>query len=379
MAAGHAPAAPPAGAGPSRAAADPAPPAPVSLDVGDRLSAAGWPLAAWITAVLVVAPVAFVATSVISPRGDVWRQQWETRLPGQLISTLVLLVGVSIGTLVVGGGLAWLTTAYRFPGTRWFDWALVAPLAMPSYVLGFVLLSVMGYSGPVQTAWRAVLGQEAWFPDVRSMGGAVLAFTLVFYPYVYLFTRAALHDQASGAYEAARTLGAGPSVAARRVVLPLLRPALAAGVAVVMMETLTDFATVNYFGVETVSVGVFRIWRGTFDRDAASELATMVLLFALAVIGIERLLRGRARYGQAAGQGNRLEPTRLTGVRAVSASAVCSLVLGLAFIAPTLHLVVGAIRETTGSRGTPLADRVLGYLEHSLILAAATAAVCVLV
>lgn len=348
----------------------------VHRSAGDRLSAFGWPAVSLVVAALVVVPIAFLSTSILRPSGDVWRQQWETRLPSQLVETAVLLVGVGIGSLVLGCGLAWLVSAYRFPGSRTFGWLLVAPLAMPSYVLGFVTLSVVGFTGPIQGWWRDTFGQDAWFPEVRSMGGAIVVFTLVLYPYVFLLARAALADQAGSAYDVARSLGAGPLEAARRVMLPLLRPAIAAGVGVVMMETLTDFATVQYFGVDTVSVGVFRIWRGTFDRDAASEFATLVLVVALMIIGLERVLRGRARFGQAGGEAAGLGPRPLTGVRALGATGLCLTVLGLAFGAPTAQLVVWAIEEATGPRGTPLVDRFVEYLWHSVLLAAITAAVC---
>lgn len=345
----------------------------------DRAGRAGWSLSTVLVAALVVIPVAMLATSVLRPNTDVWRQQWSTRLPGQLVDTMVLLVGVGVGTIVIGAGLAWLVTAYRFPGSRRLGWMLVLPLAMPGYILGFLTLSVVGFTGPVQGAWRNVFGQDAWFPDVQSLGGAIAVFTLVLYPYVYLLTRAALRDQAAGAYHAARTLGAGPTEAARRVVFPLVRPAIAAGAAVVMMETLTDFATVQYFDVDTVSVGVFRIWRGTFDRDAASEFATLVLMFALLVIGFERVARGRARFGQAGGAGSGMEPHRLVGWRAIAATGTCVAVIVAAFAAPVTQLAVWAIREQTSARGTPLVDRYFEYLGNSVTLAAVTVAVCVVI
>ena len=344
----------------------------------DRISQHSWPTSALLLAALVVVPIGFLAVSVIEPNGQVWRQQWETRLPGQLVDTAVLLLGVSTGTLVLGGSLAWLVSAYRFPGSRAFGWLLIAPLAMPSYVLGFMTLSVFGFTGPIQNQWRYWFGQEAWFPEVESMGGAVVVFTFILYPYVFLLARAALADQAGSAYDVARSLGAGPVEAARRVVLPLLRPALAAGVAVVMMETLTDFATVQYFGVDTVSVGVFRIWRGTFDRDAASEFATLVLVVALMIIGLERVLRGRARFGEAAGAAAGLGPRRLAGLKAWSAFFACALILLLAFLAPTLQLASWAYQEITGPRGTPNTERFFEYLMNSLQLATVTAVVCVL-
>ncbi|MFT7649510.1 MAG: iron(III) transport system permease protein [Candidatus Poriferisodalaceae bacterium] len=333
----------------------------------------------WLAALLVVTPVAFLATSIINPSGDVWRQQWDTRLPGQLVDTVTLLVGVSAGSLVLGCGLAWLTSAYQFPGSRLFGWLLIAPLAMPTYVLGFVTLSVVGFTGPIQGWWRNQFGADAWFPDVRSMGGAVIVFSLVLYPYVYLLARAALRDQAGSAYEIARSLGAGPVEAARRVVLPQLRPAIAAGVAIVMMETLTDFATVQYFDIDTVSVGVFRIWRGTFDRDAASEFATLVLAFALLVIGFERVLRGRARFGQAAGRANGIQPRRLRGLRAAGATGTCLAVLALAFALPTTQLVAWAIARASADNGTPATDRFVEFLQNSLVLAGVTATICVVV
>ena len=350
----------------------------VETTAADRASRRGWPGGALVLAALVVIPIGFLAIGILDPETEVWRQQWDTRLPGQLVDTAVLLVGVSLGALFLGSSLAWLVSAYRFPGSKAFGWLLVAPLAMPSYVLGFVTMSVFGFTGPVQNQWRDWFGRDAWFPEVESMGGAIVVFTLVLYPYVFLLARAALADQAGSAYNVARSLGAGPLEAARRVVIPMLRPALAAGVAVVMMETITDFATVQYFGVDTVTVGVFRIWRGTFDRDAASEFATLVLVVALMIIGLERIMRGRARFGEAAGAAAGLGPRRLEGVRAWAAFAICGIVLLLAFLAPTLQLVSWAFQEITGPRGTPNTERFLEFLGNSLQLALLTAVVCVL-
>lgn len=332
-----------------------------------------------VAALLVVVPVAMLAGSILRPSREVWAQQWRTRLPGELWTTAVLLIGVAAGTIVLGAGLAWLVSAYSFPGSRTFGWMLILPFAMPSYILGFLTLSTFGRTGPIQDQWRSWFGLDAWFPDVESLGGAILAFTFVFYPYVYLLARAALRDQAAGAYHAARTLGAGPSEAARRVVLPLVRPAIAAGAAVVMMETLTDFATVQYFGVDTVSVGVFRIWRGTYDRNAASEIATVVLAFALLAIGFERIARGRARFGQSGGAAGGMERRPLSGGRAVAATVVCAFVVLAAFVGPVVQLSVWAVREQTGDRGTPLLDEYPGYLWHSIQLVVYTVLICTVV
>lgn len=353
------------------------PNSPLRSDRSDRISRVSWPLASVAIAAFVAVPIALLALSILNPSIDVWQQQWNTRLPGQLIDTAVLMTGVTLCSLVLGSSLAWLVSAHRFPGSRIFGWLLIAPLAMPSYVLGFVTLSVLGFTGPIQNWWRDAFGADAWFPPVDSMGGAIVVFTLALYPYVYLLARAALAAQAGTAYEVARNLGSGPVEAARRVVLPLLRPALAAGGAVVAMETLTDFGTVQYFGIDTISVGVFRIWRGTFDLDAASEFATLVLAVALMVIGLERVLRGRARFGEAAGEASGLAPRRLTGPRAWAATALCAMVVLAGFAAPTIQLVLWAFGEARGSRGTPLVGRFFEFLGNSLILAALTCVACV--
>ena len=227
---------------------------------------------ALVLAALVVIPIGFLAIGILDPETEVWRQQWDTRLPGQLVDTAVLLVGVSFGALFLGSSLAWLVSAYRFPGSKPSAgcWSHPCDAVVRARVRDHVGLRFhrSGAEPMARLVWS-----RRMVPRGRVDGWRDVVFTLVLYPYVFLLARAALADQAGSAYNVARSLGAGPLEAARRVVIPMLRPALAAGVAVVMMETITDFANVQYFGVDTVTVGVFRIWRGTFDRDAASEFA----------------------------------------------------------------------------------------------------------
>lgn len=342
-----------------------------------RRSRTSWATAALVVAVLAVAPIAAVLGGVLRPNAEVWRQQWETRLPGQIWSSLLLVGGVAACTVVLGVGLAWLVGAHDFPGRRLFSWALVLPLALPAYILGFVVTSVLGVAGPVQTWWRDSFGRDAWFPEIRSLPFAILTFSLTLYPYVYLLARAALRDQAGESLWIARCLGASRAEAFRRVVLPMLRPAIAAGAAIVIMETLTDFATVQYFGVDTVTVGVFRIWRGTYDRDAAAEIASLVLLFALLVIGLERISRGRARFAEAGGSGAGTTRHRLRGWRALLATGSASAVVLVAFVAPCARLVAWAIEEQGSDRGTPLLDRYLEFLRNSVVLTLVTVALCV--
>jgi len=327
-------------------------------------------------ALAVVLPVGVVASSVLSPSTEIWAQLWRTDLPEMLVTTVGLMLATVLGTVVVGAALAWLVGRYRFPGQRAFSWLLVLPLAMPAYVLGFVYVGLLDHPGPVQTALRGWFGPDVWFPPVRSFPMAVVVMTLALYPYVYLLARAALREQSATTYEAARVLGQGPLAAARRVVLPMARPSLAAGAALVAMETLTDYATVQYFNVTTVSVGISQVWNGMYDRNAATELASLVLLFAVAVIAFERLARGRARYTQDGGGARPVDTVRLSGWRAAAATGACTAVLGVTFVVPVAQLLswtrVSMLRGLDGS----LDPRYLSYLGNSLLVAVSAAVVC---
>lgn len=336
-----------------------------------------WTILAAVLACALVLPVAVVAGGGLTPSVAVWRQLWSTNLPGMLVTTLALMAAVAVGTLVLGGGLAWLVTAYRFPGRSVFAWTLVLPLAMPAYILGFVFLALLDYPGPIQTAARAAFGPEVWFPEVRTVAGAAVVLTLTLYPYVYLLARSALTEQAPTTYEAARVLGASRLRAAYRVVLPMARPSLAAGVTLVMMETLTDFATVQYFNVQTVSVGVYQVWKGMYEREAATELAALVLLFAVAVIAAERMLRGRARYHQRGGAGRAVGSAPLTGVRGWAAAAACAAVLAAAFVVPVVQLLSWAGADTVRGIAGAFDVRYLAYLANSTFVATVAAAGCV--
>lgn len=335
----------------------------------------GWRLVVVVVAAVVVVPVGLVAVSILTPTTDVWSFLWRTELPSMLVTTVVLLGAVVLGTLVLGAGLAWLVGRYRFPGQRWFSWLLVLPLAVPSYVLGFVYLGLLDSPGPVQTALRSWFGAGVWFPEIRSLPMAVVVLSLAFYPYVYLLARAALTEQTAATYEAARVLGHGPLQAARRIVLPMARPSLAAGAALVAMETLTDFATVQYFNVQTVSVAVYQVWNGMYDRVAATEIASLVLVFAIVVIGLERVARGRARFHQGGGA-RTVQPVRLRGAKAWAASGVCGVVVGITFVVPVVQLVAWSTTTTLRTTSGGLDPRYLSYLVNSLTIAGLTALGC---
>jgi iron(III) transport system permease protein len=306
-------------------------------------------LAMGIAATLAV-PIAAVVSSLAIPSSDIWVHLWRTQLVELIAHTLLLLLGVGAGTLVVGGGLAWLVVHHRFPGRSVLEWALILPLAMPAYVIGFAFLGLFEYSGPLQTALRGWLGPGVRLPELRSLGGVVLMMTLVFYPYVYLLARVAFREQGAAVVETARSLGRSRWGAFVHVTLPMARPSVAAGVALAMMEALADFGTVATFGYRTLTEAIYRVWYGMFDRIAATQLASVLLLFALALLLLERRSRGRARFTQVVRGTSAVEPRRLHGWRAGAATGVCAAVLVLAFLLPVGQLgwwaavVVGAGR-----------------------------------
>src|SRR5215475_15329498 len=309
----------------------------------------GWTLAALVIAGFLVVPIVSVLSSFLTPAGDMWRHLWRTQLVELITNTVLLLAGVGGGTLVVGTGLAWLVVYHRFPGRAFFEWALILPLAIPAYVLGFVFLGLFDFAGSLQTLLRATFGQGFRLPSLRSYGGVTLMMTLVFYPYVYLLARSAFRGQGATTLEIARSLGRSPLRAFLMVTLPIARPALAAGVALAMMEALADFGTVATFGYRTLTEAVYRVWHGMFDRIAATQLAGLLMLFAFLLIALERGLRGRARFVQSQRRAPGVAPVTLTGWRAVAATAACTAVLGLAFVIPVGRLLLWAVESLSGS------------------------------
>jgi iron(III) transport system permease protein len=297
-------------------------------------------------------PVVSVALSLATPRAEVWSHLWLTQLPELVANTLALVAGVGAGAVVLGTALAWLVAAYRFPGHRVFEWALVLPLALPAYVMGFVLLGFFEFAGPLQTFLRAVAGPDVRLPALSPLGGVTLTMTLVFYPYVYVLARATFREQAAGLLDAARSLGRSGPGAFMAVALPIARPAIAAGGALAMMEALADLGTVSLFGHRTLSEAVYRTWAGMFDRLAATQLASVLLLGAFALLTLERRTRGRRRFWSRPRAERALVPIRLTGLAAAAATATCTTVLGLAFVLPVSQLVVWAARRDPTATGS---------------------------
>jgi iron(III) transport system permease protein len=330
-----------------------------------------WTWAAVGVAAVVAAPIASVLSSLAVPAGEVWLHLWRTQLLELVGNTLLLLLGVGGGTLLLGGGLAWLVVHHRFPGHSVLEWALVLPLAVPAYVIGFAFLGLFEYAGPAQSALRRALGPGARLPELRSYGGVVAMMTLVFYPYVYLLARVAFREQGTAAVEVARTLGRSRGAAFLAVTVPMARPALAAGVALAMMEALADFGTVATFGYRTLTEAIYRVWYGMFDRLAATQLASVLLLFALGLLLLERRSRGRARFTQRGRPGRVVQREPLHGWRAVAATAACLGVLAPAFLLPVGQLAWWAVAALGGGRVAP---DFLALLAHTGLLAVAAAA-----
>lgn len=344
-----------------------------------RRHAGGFRLAAFAVAATVALPVCLVAANLLTPRPEVWAHLARTLLPELTLNTLLLLAGVGAGVALLGTSLAWLVATHRFPGRELFDWALILPMAMPAYVAAFVYVGLFEFAGPVQTWLRGALGPGVRLPEVRSYGGVVLVMTLVFYPYVYLLARGAFGEQRLSLLEAARSLGYGPREAFWRVALPLARPALAAGIALALMETLADFGTVATFGYRTYTLAIYRVWFGMFDRIAAGQLAAVLMLFAAALVLAERAARGRARFTQSQGRALASRLPRLGGWRAAAATSACALVVAAGFLLPVGVLIAWSAGAVSGDRVAAgyggLVARTVALAAAASLLAAAAATV----
>jgi iron(III) transport system permease protein len=322
----------------------------------------------------VATPIVVVVSSLATPSIEVWAHLWRTYLLELVWNTLALIAGVGLGVTLLGIGLAWLVTMYRFPGRRLFEWLLILPMAMPAYVMGFVFLALFDYTGPVQSWWRGMFGPKVWFPEIASYGGVVLVMTLVFYPYVYLLTRTAFREQSAATVEAARTLGIGELGIFCKVLLPLARPSIVAGLGLALMESLADFGTVGIYGYSTFTVAIYRVWFGLFNREAATELASALLCVTFGLLLLERLMRGRARFSQTAGSVRPVPPKLLAGWHGWAAAGSCGLVATGAFFLPAAQLLYWTV-STLGGPGHDA--RYPTFLFSTLLLAGVTALVAV--
>lgn len=345
--------------------------------LGIRRIANGWTVATLLIAGCVALPVLIVLGHVLVPAVDVWQHLGSTVLGGYLLNTLGLVLGVGVGTLIIGVGTAWLVVMCRFPGKRLFEWALLLPLAVPTYVIAYAYTDFLQFTGPVQTWLRAIFDwtrDDYSFPEIRSLGGAIALMSLVLYPYVYLLSRAAFVEQSVCALEVGRTLGRSPLRLFTGVAIPLARPAIVGGVALALMETLNDFGAVQFFGVDTFTTGIYRTWFGMGEQVAAAQLAACLLSIIVILVVVERWSRGRARYFHTSTRYRELPQYHLRGLRAGLATLACLAPLVLGFVLPALLLLNMSLRG-----GDPLlGPRFLVLAGNSVMLAAGAAALAVL-
>ncbi len=308
-----------------------------------RAGSGWWTVLTISIALLVGIPVFTVAANLFVPSGDVWQHLASTVLPDYVINSIWLMLGVGTGVFILGVGTAWLVTMCRFPGSKWFNWMLILPMAVPAYLMAYTYTDFLAFTGPFQSLIRDLTGWglgDYWFPNVRSISGAILMMSFVFFPYVYLLTRAAFLEQSSSLLEASRSLGATPLQSFYKIALPLARPSIAAGMALALMETLNDFGTVDYFGVQTFTTGIYRTWFGLGERAAAAQLAGFLLIFILFLILLERWSRNNMNMKQSSsGRYKRLSIYQLSGWKAWASTLFCSIPVLVGFLIPTAILV----------------------------------------
>ncbi len=338
-----------------------------------------WVAVAWGISLFVMLPIVTVVWQAFFPEENIWGHLLETTLPRYLQSSLLLMVGVGIPSATLGVATAWLVTRHEFPGRRVFQWALLLPFAFPSYLLAYLYTDLLQYSGPVQGYLRELFEwrykSDYWFPEIRSMGGAITMFTLTLYPYVYLLARASFLEQSDTPGNLSRLLGCGAWGSFFRVSLPAARPAIAVGTSLVLMETLNDFGTVDFFAVETMTTGIFDIWLNRNNMGGAAQIATLLMGMVLLLIVIEQMSRRHQRQYQ---EGDSRKPikrkTLTTGKRNLTLLVVSIPVL-LGFVAPFAVLVSYA----WNSMGNYWNPQIMQYGVNSLWVATLAAVLTIVV
>lgn len=335
-----------------------------------------WGFSIVFIALLMAVPVLVIASFIFLPANDNWQHLLDTLLKDYVINSILLMVGVSFGVLSMGVITAWLTSMCDFPGRALFSWLLLLPLAIPAYIIAYTYTGLLDFSGPVQTQLRAWFGWsygDYWFPEVRSIGGAIAMLSLVLYPYVYMMARAAFLEQSICVLEVSRTLGNTVMASFFRVALPLARPAIVTGLSLALMETLADFGTVQYFGVDTFTTGIFRTWFGMGDSATAAKLSAVLLGFVFLLIVLERWSRKRARFHHTSNKYSAIKRFRLRGFHAFLAWIACLLPVLFGFLLPAMQLLYWTL--TTAEEN--INAEFIRLVGHSLLLATIAALVAV--
>ncbi len=334
-----------------------------------------WRGLAFLAAAIVIFPLLIIILqwgTVGTGEQAIWQHLFDTKLDRLAVNTLLLVLGVGIGVVLLGVSLAWLTTLCNFPGRRLFEWAMMLPLAIPGYVMAFVFLGLMNYSGPLQTFLREEFGPNVWFPDVQGALGVIFILSLVLYPYVYMLARSAFLNQGRNLMDAGRILGLSRSQAFLKIALPVARPAIVAGLALALMETLADFGAVSVFNYDTFTTAIYGAWYGLFNLTVGAQLASLLLLFVGVTLVLEKQSRSHARYTQDGERSNK-SAYQLTGKSALAASIYCSVVLLIAFLVPLGQLLVWMFEAGFGEQD----GRFLGFLGHTLGLGAIAGSITV--
>ena len=350
-----------------------------SNKIVQRFALSSWTLLVMAIALIIALPILFVFSSVFTKSGAIWSHLAETVLQDYILNSCWLMLLVGVGVCAIGVGTAWLVTMCRFWGSRWLEWALLLPLAAPAYLLAYAYTSMLDYFGPVQSTLRNLFGwtsiQDYWFPEIRSLWGAAVMLLLVLYPYVYLLARVAFLEQSVCTIEASRSLGCSPWRSFFTVALPLARPAIMAGLALALMETLNDLGTVEYFGINTFTTGIYRTWLGMGERAAAAQLAAFLMIFVLILIVLERRSRSAAQYYDSSGSIERLSPFRLNLWHSFLALTACLLPVCLGFIIPGCYLLQLTLNNLDSAFDGDFWD----LARHSFVLASITAIAAVIV
>jgi iron(III) transport system permease protein len=340
-----------------------------------------WILGGTAVALIVAAPLLAIVWIALFPSENIWPHLATTILPRHSWNTVLLMLGNGIGVFVIGTSTAWLVATSEFPGRRLFEWALLLPLAVPAYIVAFVYTDILEFAGPIQGLLRDIFGwqtkRDYWFPEIRSMGGAMFVMSFVLYPYVYLLARATFLEQSLSLLEVSRTLGRGPWKSFFTVALPLARPAIVVGIALALMETLADFGTVDYFAVNTLTVSIFEVWLGMGNAGGAAQIALVMLAFVVVLVSLERIGRRGRRYHDTSNRHTSPSRYRLGATRRWWATISCLLPILIGFIIPAGVLTRHAIVFFDESWNAAF----FGFARNSLMLAtlAAVAAVAIAV
>jgi iron(III) transport system permease protein len=329
-------------------------------------------------ALLMTLPVVVIASFIFQSTNENWQHLVDTLLNEYMINSIILMLGVSVGVLSMGVITAWLTSMCDFPARRFFSWSLLLPLAIPAYIIAYTYTGLFDFAGPVQTQLREWTGwgiRDYWFPEIRSMNGAILMLSLVLYPYVYMMARAAFLEQSLCVLEVSRTLGNSVLSSFFRVALPLARPAIITGLTLALMETLADFGTVKYFSVDTFTTGIYRTWFGMGDSSTAAQLSTLLLVFVFSLIMLERWSRRRAKFHHTSSKYSTIKRFKLKKSHALLAFIACFLPFFFGFLLPAGQLLIWAIITSEES----LDSAFFILVGNSLMLAAITAVIAVLI